>query len=109
MSKYEYGFEEWSQDTRRYTLKCDRKLTRDEVNDAVYEIVGEIHDDETEHKIPLDDGTIVMITYHGNEFDNPDIDPSIYGEPDHLYWKRGEKDTENTWAIDTVFIKEDTV
>ena len=45
MSKYEYGFEEWSQDTRRYTLKCDRKLTRDEVNDAVYEIVGEIHDD----------------------------------------------------------------
>jgi len=72
MSKYEYGFEEWSQDTRRYTLKCDRKLTQDEVNDAVYEIVGEIHDDETEHKIPLDDGTIVMITYHGNEFGNSD-------------------------------------
>ena len=44
-----------------------------------------------------------------DEFDNPDIYPSIYGEPDHLYWKRGEKDTENTWAIDTVFIKEDTV
>ena len=44
-----------------------------------------------------------------DEFDNPDIDPSIYGEPDHLYWKRGKKDTENTWAIDTVFIKEDRV
>ena len=44
-----------------------------------------------------------------DEFDNPDIDPSIYGEPDHLYWKRDTKDTENTWAIDTVFIKEDTV
>ena len=42
-----------------------------------------------------------------DEFDNPDIDPSIYGEPDHLYWRRGKKDTENTWAIDTVFIKED--
>ena len=41
-----------------------------------------------------------------DEFDNPDIDPSIYGEPDHLYWKRDTKDTENTWAIDTVFIKE---
>ena len=44
-----------------------------------------------------------------DEFDNPDIDPSIYGEPDHLYWRRGKKDTENTWAIDTVFIKEDRV
>ena len=44
-----------------------------------------------------------------DEFDNPDIDPSIYGEPDHLYWKRDTKDTENTWAIDTVFIKEDRV
>ena len=42
-----------------------------------------------------------------DEFDNPDIDTSIYGEPDHLYWRRGKKDTENTWAIDTVFIKED--
>ena len=42
-----------------------------------------------------------------DEFDNPDIDPSIYGEPDHLYWRRCKKDTENTWAIDTVFIKED--
>ena len=42
-----------------------------------------------------------------DEFDNPDIDPSIYSEPDHLYWRRGKKDTENTWAIDTVFIKED--
>ena len=44
-----------------------------------------------------------------DEFDNPDIDPSIYGDADHLYWKRGTKDTENTWAIDTVFIKEDRV
>ena len=31
----------------------------------------------------------------------------MYGEPDHLYWRRGKKDTENTLAIDTVFIKED--
>ena len=44
-----------------------------------------------------------------DEFDNPDIDSTIYDEPDHLYWKRGTKDTENTWAIDTVFIKEDRV
>ena len=44
-----------------------------------------------------------------DEFDNPDIDPSIYGDTDHLYWRRGEKDTENTWSIDTVFIKENRV
>ena len=31
-----------------------------------------------------------------DEFDNPDIDSSIYGEQDQLYWRRGEKDTENT-------------
>tara|TARA_X000001388_G_scaffold59953_1_gene45307 strand:+ start:249 stop:530 length:282 start_codon:yes stop_codon:yes gene_type:complete len=41
------------------------------------------------------------------EFDNPDIDPSIYGDADHLYWRRGKKDTKNTWAIDTVFIRKD--
>ena len=44
-----------------------------------------------------------------DEFDNPDIDTSIYGLHNHLYWRRGKKDTENTWAIDTVFIKEDRV
>ena len=41
-----------------------------------------------------------------DECDTPD---DWLSEPDHLYWKRGTKDTENTWAIDTVFIKEDRV
>jgi hypothetical protein len=41
-----------------------------------------------------------------DEFDTPD---DWLSEPDHLYWKRGTKDTENTWAIDTVFIEEDRV
>ena len=27
MSKYTYVVEEWSQDTRRYTIESDRKLT----------------------------------------------------------------------------------
>ena len=74
MSKYTYGFEEWSRDTRRYTIECDRKLTRDEVNDAMYEVQTfiDLNEDETVHKLPLDDGAIAIVTYHGNEFGNSD-------------------------------------
>jgi hypothetical protein len=75
MSKYTYGFEEWSRDTRRYTIECDRKLTRDEVNDAMYEVQTFIdlnEDDGTVHKLPLDDGAIAIVTYNGNEFGNSD-------------------------------------
>ena len=75
MSKYTYGFEEWSRDTRRYTIECDRKLTRDEVNDAMYEVQTFIdlnEDDGTVHKLPLHDGAIAIVTYNGNEFGNSD-------------------------------------
>ena len=74
MSKYTYGFEEWSRDTRRYTIDCDRKLTRDEVNDAMYEVQTfiDLNEDETVHKLPLDDGAIAIVTYHGNEYGNSD-------------------------------------
>ena len=37
MSKYRYVVEKWSQDTRRYTIESDRKLSRDEVLDASIE------------------------------------------------------------------------
>ena len=72
--KYEYGFEEWSRDTRRYTIECDRKLTRDEVHDAMYEVQTciDLNEEETTHKIPLDDGAIAILTYHGNEYGNSD-------------------------------------
>ena len=74
MSKYTYGFVEWSRDTRRYTIECDRKLTRDEVHDAMYEVQTciDLNEEETTHKIPLDDGAIAILTYHGNEFGNSD-------------------------------------
>ena len=29
--KYEYGFEDWSRSTDRYTIECDRKLDQDEI------------------------------------------------------------------------------
>ena len=41
MSKYKYGFQEWSRDVRFYSVECDKKLTRDEVYDAIYEVVGD--------------------------------------------------------------------
>jgi len=41
------------------------------------------------------------------EDDIPEIDPSIYGDSNHLYWRRGKKDKETTWTIDTVFIKKE--
>ena len=39
MSKeYTYVVEEWSTDSRRYTVKSDRKLTESELKDAYKEI-----------------------------------------------------------------------
>ena len=38
MSKYTYVVEEWSTDSRRYTVKSDRKLTKSELQDAYKEI-----------------------------------------------------------------------
>lgn len=72
MSKYTYGFEEWSQDTRRFTVECDRKLTRDEVNFAISEV--DLSYEDIEQTIPLDDGTLVLITYHGSEWGNSDCE-----------------------------------
>jgi len=72
MSKYEYGFEEWSRDTRKFTLRCDRKLTRDEIHFAMSE--SDLEYEDIEQKIPLDSGAIIFITYHGNEWGNSDFE-----------------------------------
>tara|TARA_R110002124_G_scaffold264479_1_gene431127 strand:+ start:37 stop:297 length:261 start_codon:yes stop_codon:yes gene_type:complete len=81
MSKYKYGFEEWSQDTRRFTVECDIKLSKDEVDFAISEIDVDYEDYETTHKIPLGDGTIVHITYHGSEWGDANSEIT-YGEED---------------------------
>ena len=70
MSRYTYDYEEWSQDTRRFTVECDRKLTRDEVNFAISEI--DLDYEDIEQTIPLNDGILVLITYHGNEWGDSD-------------------------------------
>ena len=79
MSKYKYGFEEWSQDTRRFTVECDIKLSKDEVDFAISEVDVDYEDYETTHKIPLGDGTIVHITYHGSEWGDANSEIT-YGE-----------------------------
>ena len=70
MSKYKYDYEEWSQDTRNYTVECDRKLTRDEVQFTISEV--DLDYEDIEQKIPLDDGVIAIVTYHGNEWGDSD-------------------------------------
>jgi len=32
----------------------------------------DLNEEETTHKIPLDDGAIAILTYHGNEYGNSD-------------------------------------
>ena len=32
----------------------------------------DLNEEETTHKIPLDDGAIAILIYHGNEFGNSD-------------------------------------
>ena len=70
MSEYTYDYEEWSQDTRSYTVECSRKLTRDEVQFTISEV--DLDYEDIEQNIPLDDGAIAILTYHGNEFGNSD-------------------------------------
>ena len=72
MSKYTYGFQEWSRDLRFYSVECDKKLTRDEVYDAIYEVVGDCQECGDRHKVPLDNGSIAIVTYNGNEIGSAD-------------------------------------
>tara|TARA_Y100001937_G_scaffold76227_1_gene103544 strand:- start:265 stop:528 length:264 start_codon:yes stop_codon:yes gene_type:complete len=76
MSKYEYGFEEWSTDLRMYTIKCDRKLTQSEIQFATKEANINFNGDTVEyiHKIPLDDGTIALVHYDGGDWGSADFE-----------------------------------
>ena len=81
MSKYKYRLEEWSEDTRSYTIECDIKLSKDEVDFAISEADVDYEDSETTHKIQLGDGTIVHVTYHGSEWGDANSEIT-YGEED---------------------------
>lgn len=80
MMKYEYGFEEWSRSTNSYTIECDRKLDQDEIIFVINETQSTLSDgvyneyDDVKSKIPLDDGSIALVTYYGNELGSSDYE-----------------------------------
>lgn len=79
MMKYEYGFEDWSRSTDRYTIECDRKLDQDEILFVISETEATSlsdykHYENVTSKIPLDDGSLALVTYHGNELGSSDYE-----------------------------------
>ena len=75
--KYEYGFEDWSRSTDRYTIECDRKLDEDEILFLINEVEATMGSDKSENvtsKIPLDEGGFVLVTYLGNELGSSDYE-----------------------------------
>ena len=68
MSKYTYVVEEWSQDTRRYTIESDRKLTESELQDCYIE--AGIPDEGTTIEVgEIPSGKVnVTVTYVGTEY-----------------------------------------
>ena len=75
MSKYTYVVEEWSQDTRRYTIESDRKLTESELQDCYIE--AGIPDEGTTIEVgEIPSGKVnVTVTYEGTEYgDDGQID-----------------------------------
>ena len=87
--KYEYGFEDWSRSTDRYTIECDRKLDQDEIFFVINETEATSLSDYKQYeditsKIPLDDGKIALVTYHGNDLCNSDYE--ITRGKENLKW-----------------------
>ena len=79
MMKYEYGFEDWSRSTDRYTIECDRKLDQDEILFVISETEATSlsdykHYENVTSKIPLDEGGFVLVTYLGNELGSSDYE-----------------------------------
>ena len=68
MSKYTYVVEEWSQDTRRYTIESDRKLTESELQDCYIE-AGIPDEGSTIEVGEIPSGKVnVTVTYEGTEY-----------------------------------------
>ena len=77
MSKeYTYVVEEWSTDSRRYTVKSDRKLTESELKDAYKEIgIPEQGYSETFDELPYEGEEVNYTVYY---------DGTAYGEDSQM-------------------------
>ena len=77
MSKeYTYVVEEWSTDSRRYTVKSDRKLTESELKDAYKEIgIPEQGYSETFDELPYEGEEVNYTVYY---------DGTDYGEDSQM-------------------------
>ena len=77
MSKeYTYVVEEWSTDSRRYTVKSDRKLTESELKDAYREIgIPEQGYSETFDELPYEGEEVNYTVYY---------DGTDYGEDSQM-------------------------
>ena len=77
MSKeYTYVVEEWSTDSRRYTVKSDRKLTESELKDAYMELgIPEQGYSETFDELPYEGEEVNYTVYY---------DGTDYGEDSQM-------------------------
>ena len=82
MSKYTYVVEEWSTDSRRYTVKSDRKLTESELQDCYIE--AGIPDEGTTTKVDeIPNGKVNVTVYY---------DGTDYGDDGQMEIVQGEED-----------------
>ena len=82
MSKeYTYVVEEWSTDSRRYTISSDRKLTESQLQDAYKEVgIPEQGYSETFDELPYCNTKVNFKVYH---------DGTDYGEDSQMERVRG--------------------
>ena len=85
MSKeYTYVVEEWSTDSRRYTVKSDRKLTESELKDAYMELgIPEQGTFDTFDELPYEGKEVNFTVYY---------DGTDYGEDSQMEIVQGSED-----------------
>ena len=82
MSEYTYVVEEWSTDSRRYTVKSDRKLTENELKDAYMELgIPDVGTTTEVDEIP--NGKVNVTVYY---------DGTDYGDDGQMEIVQGEED-----------------
>ena len=74
--KYTYEIEEYSQDSRHYTVESNVKLTEEQINQTYWEV--DFVDGYT-NTFDLDDKTKVKVTYVGTEYGD-DAQVNITGD-----------------------------
>ena len=82
MSEYTYVVEEWSTDSRRYTVKSDRKLTESELQDCYIEAgIPDVGTTTEVDEIP--NGKVNVTVYY---------DGTDYGDDAQYQMEEGEED-----------------